>query len=38
LTPANWTALPAMTGDGTVAVLVDPAATNQQRFYRVHIQ
>ena len=34
LTPANWTALPAVTGDGTVNVLVDPAATNQQRFYR----
>ena len=38
LTPANWTALPAVTGDGTVTVLVDPAATNQQRFYRVHVQ
>ena len=35
LTPANWTALPAVAGDGTVTVLVDPAATNQQRFYRV---
>ena len=38
LTPAKWTALPAVTGDGTVNVLVDPAATNQQRFYRVHVQ
>ena len=38
LTPANWTALPAVTGDGTVIVLMDPAATNQQRFYRVHVQ
>jgi hypothetical protein len=38
LTPANWTALTAVTGDGTVKVLVDPAATNQQRFYRIHVQ
>jgi hypothetical protein len=38
LTPANWTALHAVAGDGTVTVLVDPAATNQQRFYRVHVQ
>ena len=38
LAPANWTALPAVAGDGTVTVLVDPAATNQQRFYRVHVQ
>jgi hypothetical protein len=38
LTPANWTALPAVTGDGTVKVLVDPAATNHQRFYRVHVR
>ncbi len=38
LTPANWTALPAVAGDGTVTVLMDPAATNQQRFYRVHVQ
>jgi hypothetical protein len=37
LTPANWTALPAVTGDGTVTVLVDAAATNHQRFYRVHV-
>jgi hypothetical protein len=38
LTPTNWTALPAVAGDGTVTVLVDPAATNQQRFYRVHVR
>jgi hypothetical protein len=38
LTPAKWRALPAVTGDGTVTVLADPAATNQQRFYRVHVQ
>ena len=38
LTPANWTALPAVTGDGMVTVLVDPAATNQQRFYRLQVQ
>jgi hypothetical protein len=37
LAPAKWTPLPAVTGDGTVAVLVDPAATNQQRFYRVSV-
>jgi hypothetical protein len=38
LAPANWTALPTVTGDGMVTVLLDPAATNQQRFYRVHVQ
>jgi O-glycosyl hydrolase len=38
LTPANWTALPAVTGDGTVNVLVDPAATYEQRLYRVRVQ
>ena len=38
MTPAKWRALPAVTGDGTVTVLVDPAATNQQRFYRVRVQ
>ncbi len=38
LTPANWTAMPAVAGDGTVNVLVDPAPTNQQRFYRVHVR
>jgi len=38
LAPAKWTALPAVVGDGTVTVLVDPAATNQHRYYRVHVQ
>jgi hypothetical protein len=38
LAPTKWTALPAVVGDGTAALLVDPAATNQQRFYRVHVQ
>jgi hypothetical protein len=38
LAPANWTALPAEVGDGTVKVLVDPAATNQLRFYRVSVE
>jgi hypothetical protein len=38
LAPVEWTALPAVAGDGTVNVLVDPAATSQQRFYRVHVQ
>jgi hypothetical protein len=38
LTPAKWTALPAVVGDGTVMVLVNPTATNQHRFYRVRVQ
>ncbi len=38
MTSGKWRALPAVTGDGTVTVLVDPAATNQQRFYRVRVQ
>jgi hypothetical protein len=38
LAPTKWTALPAVAGDGTAAVLVDPGATNQQRFYRIHVQ
>jgi hypothetical protein len=38
LAPAKWRALPAVAGDGTVKVLVDPAATNQQLFYRVLVQ
>jgi hypothetical protein len=38
LAPANWTALPAVVGDGTVTVLMDLAATNQQRFYRLQAQ
>ena len=31
----NWTALPPVTGDGTVKVLVDPAANPRQRYYRM---
>lgn len=38
LTPANWTALPAVAGDGTVIVLTDSAATNSHRFYRVRVE
>jgi hypothetical protein len=38
LAAGNWTALPAVAGDGTVEVLVDPAATKQHRFYRVRVQ
>jgi hypothetical protein len=38
LAPANWRALPAVAGDGTVNVLVDPVATGQLRFYRVRIE
>jgi hypothetical protein len=33
----NWMPLSAVTGDGTVKILADPAATNSQRFYRVRI-
>ncbi len=35
LNQTNWTALPAVTGDGAILWLSDPAATNAQRFYRV---
>jgi hypothetical protein len=38
LAPPHWTALPAVVGDGTLAVMVDPGATNQQRFYRVRVE
>jgi len=34
----NWTALPAVRGDGTTKVLTDPTAVGQQRFYRVRIE
>lgn len=34
---STWTALPGIEGDGTVLRLVDPGATNQQRFYRVRV-
>jgi sugar lactone lactonase YvrE len=32
---SNWTALPPVTGDGTVKALTDPTASVPQRFYRV---
>lgn len=35
LDQTNWTALPAVAGNGTILWLSDPAATNAQRFYRV---
>jgi hypothetical protein len=35
LNQTNWTAFPAIPGDGTILWLSDPAATNAQRFYRV---
>lgn len=35
LTQSVWTELPAVTGNGDVMILTDPAATNAQRFYRV---
>jgi hypothetical protein len=38
LAPAKWAALPVVVGDGTVMVLKDLAATNQQRFYRVRVE
>jgi hypothetical protein len=34
----NWTALPAVEGDGKELMLADPSATNHQRFYRVRIE
>ncbi len=34
----NWTALPAVTGDGTMTILKDPAAPARHRFYRLRIQ
>jgi hypothetical protein len=34
----NWTALPAVEGDGTMLMLTDSAGTNQQRFYRVRVE
>lgn len=35
LDQTNWTAFPAVAGNGTILWLSDPAATNAQRFYRV---
>ena len=38
LSGTDWLALGAVDGDGSVKVLTDPAATSQQRFYRVRVQ
>jgi hypothetical protein len=38
LSDTNWTALPAVSGDGTVKALTDPTATAPQRFFRVRAQ
>jgi hypothetical protein len=34
----NWTALPAVEGDGNLRTLTDGSATNHQRFYRVRVE
>ena len=31
----NWSSLPAVTGNGALRLLTDPAATAPQRFYRI---
>ncbi len=38
LAHSAWTALPAISGNGTVQTLVDSAASNSQRFYRVAVR
>jgi hypothetical protein len=38
LVASNWTALPAVTGDGTVLTLRDNAATGPHRLYRVRAE
>jgi hypothetical protein len=38
LTDTNWTALPPVSGDGTLKTLSDLSATSPQRFYRVEVQ
>jgi len=38
LPATNWIALTGVDGDGKVLQLVDPSATNQQRFYRVRVE
>jgi len=38
LPATNWVVLPGVEGDGTVLGLIDPGATNHQRFYRVRIE
>jgi M6 family metalloprotease-like protein len=35
LAATNWTALPAVTGNGALRILIDPGATTPRRFYRV---
>jgi hypothetical protein len=35
LAASNWTALPTVAGNGALRLLIDPAATGAQRFYRV---
>jgi hypothetical protein len=35
---SNWTALPAVTGDGTMKTLVDASATGTKRVYRVQVE
>ena len=38
LSGANWRAVEAVVGDGSVRILRDSAATTQQRFYRVRVE
>jgi hypothetical protein len=38
LSGANWRAVGAVDGDGSVKALRDPNATTQQRFYRVRVE
>jgi hypothetical protein len=38
LPAAQWTALPAVEGDGQAMRLTDSGATDQQRFYRVRVE
>jgi len=35
---SNWTALPAVTGDGTMKTLVDASATGTKWVYRVQVE
>ena len=37
LLAGNWSALPAVGSSGGVLTLIDPVATNAQRFYRVRV-
>jgi hypothetical protein len=38
LSAADWRAVGAVVGDGSVKILRDPTATPQQRFYRVRVE